>query len=76
MVFALDTGRYIAVALAALLLLILVLAFVTYTRKARTDDGLLLAAKRAGKDTKVCPDCASEAPLEASVCRHCGFEFG
>jgi hypothetical protein len=26
--------------------------------------------------TKHCPDCRSKIPVEASVCRYCGFRFG
>lgn len=76
MVFALDTGRYIAVGVAVCLLLIIVLAFVAYTRRARRDDDLRRAAERAGQNAKICPDCASETRLEARACPHCGYTFG
>jgi hypothetical protein len=75
-VFALDTGRLVAVGIAVLLLLILMLAFVAYTRRARRDDDLRHAAERAGQDAKVCPDCASKIRLEARACPHCGYSFG
>jgi hypothetical protein len=26
--------------------------------------------------TKRCPDCRSKIPVDANVCRHCGFRFG
>jgi Uncharacterised protein family UPF0547 len=74
-VFALETGRLVAVGIAVLLLLVLVLAFVAYTRRARRDDGLRRAAERAGDETKVCPDCASEIAREARACQHCGYKF-
>jgi membrane protein implicated in regulation of membrane protease activity len=74
-VFALSTGRYIAVGIAAVLLLILVLAFVAYTRRARREDDLRRAAERAGRSAKVCPDCASEVRLDAPACPHCGYRF-
>jgi hypothetical protein len=79
MVFALGAARYIAVGIAAVLLLIVVLAFMRYTRRGHAQGGandeLRRAAVRAGKDAKVCPDCASEVALDAGVCRHCGYRF-
>jgi ribosomal protein L40E len=79
MVFAVDAARCIAVGIAAALLLILVLAFLRYTREGHgrggANDELRRAAVRAGKDTKVCPDCASDVSLDAGVCRHCGYRF-
>ena len=79
MVLALNTGNWIAVGAAALLLVIALAAFVAYTRgghrQAGRGDALRRAAKRAGKDAKVCPSCASELPLDERDCRHCGFRF-
>jgi predicted amidophosphoribosyltransferase len=39
------------------------------------DDDLRRAAVRAGKDTKVCPDCASSVSLDVQLCPHCGRAF-
>jgi Uncharacterised protein family UPF0547 len=75
MVFALQSGRLISIAVALSLLFILVVAFVRYTRQARTDDDLRRAAERGGRDAKVCPDCASGVRLDAGVCRNCGYRF-
>jgi ribosomal protein L40E len=75
MVFALQTGRFVSVVIALLLLFILLGAFVRYTRKASTDDDLRRAAERGGRDAKVCPDCASAVSLDAGVCQHCGYKF-
>jgi hypothetical protein len=75
MLFALSSGRAVAVAVAAVLLVILVFAFLAYTRRAGRDDHLRRAAERAGDDGKVCPDCASVVPLDTGECRHCGYRF-
>jgi ribosomal protein L40E len=74
-VIAISTGRLAAVGVAVLLLLILAMAFMAYTRRARRDDDLRRAAERAGDDAKVCPDCASAIPLDARACQHCGYKF-
>ena len=29
---------------------------------------------RAGT-TKICPDCKSQIPSDAKVCRHCGYRY-
>jgi hypothetical protein len=75
MLFALSSGRFVAVGIATALLLVLLLAFVTYSRRARRSDELRRAAERGGEDRKVCPDCASAVPLDVRVCRHCGYRF-
>jgi hypothetical protein len=72
-------ARWIAVVVAALLLVILVLAFFRYARRGHghvgADDDLRRVAVRAGEDTKVCPDCAANVALDLRLCPHCGHAF-
>jgi hypothetical protein len=77
MALAVDTAHYVQAGIAAVFLLLVVLAFVRYTRRGGrgAGDAHRRAAERAGADAKVCPGCAADAAREAPVCSHCGYEF-
>ena len=56
---------WVPVLLVAIVLILVIVAIVKAIR--------LPARVRA--DWKTCPDCASRVPVQARVCRGCGYQF-